>query len=294
MAHVAVAIYLLVELIIFAIAVISSLLYRRSREKGYLYASMMFGSIAVMLLCEIAIAYCEANGLQMALWLFWLIEAAHGIAQLVHVFSIIRLAVSIVRLRRSKLFDAIHLTFVAVYAALIVLFLVRHSFFQLELIAFGAAHAVSLGILIAYRRRMLSPTLRGLVVRFAAVGLVFAPTIGISVYTGLADRLPLGRTALQVAYLLVGEFVVGYYAARMLFARSSVDEPVQHPERYESILSERELEIVSMVKNGYTNREIAELLGISPRTVTNHLYNIYKKIDVRNRVELINEVAAEE
>ena len=59
-------------------------------------------------------------------------------------------------------------------------------------------------------------------------------------------------------------------------------------------LSAREWEIVRLVRNGYTNREIGEILGISHRTVTNHLYNIYRKIDVRNRVELMNEVAAGE
>jgi len=53
-------------------------------------------------------------------------------------------------------------------------------------------------------------------------------------------------------------------------------------------LSRRELEIVQAAMNGDSNREIGEKLFISPKTVENHLYSIYQKTDVRNRVQLFN------
>lgn len=40
--------------------------------------------------------------------------------------------------------------------------------------------------------------------------------------------------------------------------------------------------------NGDSNREIGENLFILPKTVENHLYSIYQKTDVRNRVQLVN------
>ncbi|MBN2441980.1 MAG: response regulator transcription factor [Spirochaetales bacterium] len=48
-------------------------------------------------------------------------------------------------------------------------------------------------------------------------------------------------------------------------------------------LTQREIEILSMVSLGSTNEEISESLNLSLSTVKTHLYNIYKKINVKNR-----------
>jgi DNA-binding CsgD family transcriptional regulator len=50
-------------------------------------------------------------------------------------------------------------------------------------------------------------------------------------------------------------------------------------------LSRRELEIVRLVTVGRTNREIAQELFLSPRTVDMHVRNILRKLDCRSRVE---------
>jgi DNA-binding NarL/FixJ family response regulator len=51
-------------------------------------------------------------------------------------------------------------------------------------------------------------------------------------------------------------------------------------------LSPRELEIVKLIAEGLTSREIAELLVISPNTVERHRANILEKLGLRNRVDL--------
>ena len=50
-------------------------------------------------------------------------------------------------------------------------------------------------------------------------------------------------------------------------------------------LSERELEVLSLVVRGYTNREIAEALVISPFTARNHVTSILDKLGVSRRSE---------
>ena len=52
----------------------------------------------------------------------------------------------------------------------------------------------------------------------------------------------------------------------------------------------REREVISLVITGRSNREITEDLFISPETVKKHIYNAYRKIGVRNRVQLVNAV----
>jgi len=50
-------------------------------------------------------------------------------------------------------------------------------------------------------------------------------------------------------------------------------------------LTGREIEILQMVSMGIKNEEIAEKMFIAPNTVKTHLYNIYKKINVKNRLQ---------
>jgi DNA-binding CsgD family transcriptional regulator len=56
-------------------------------------------------------------------------------------------------------------------------------------------------------------------------------------------------------------------------------------------LTAREREIAKLVASGRTNREIAEELVLSPRTIEAHLRSIYGKLDVRSRVELTRQLA---
>ncbi|MHB1606866.1 MAG: helix-turn-helix transcriptional regulator [Leptospirales bacterium] len=52
-------------------------------------------------------------------------------------------------------------------------------------------------------------------------------------------------------------------------------------------LTPRQQEVVSKVTQGYSNRVIAESLGISEQTVKDHLHDIFEKLRLRSRCELI-------
>jgi DNA-binding NarL/FixJ family response regulator len=51
-------------------------------------------------------------------------------------------------------------------------------------------------------------------------------------------------------------------------------------------MSDREIEVISLLARGHENNEIAELLGISGKTVKNHVSNILAKLEMNNRVQL--------
>ena len=53
------------------------------------------------------------------------------------------------------------------------------------------------------------------------------------------------------------------------------------------LLTEREIEVVRLIAEGLINREIAEHLGISVKTVDTHRGNIMEKLNVHNTAELI-------
>ena len=78
--------------------------------------------------------------------------------------------------------------------------------------------------------------------------------------------------------------------------RASAPQIQQHDElQFEAIeqqpgwmceLTKREAQIAKMAITGKTNSEIAKFNGVSIRTVEGHLYQVYSKLQVRNRQEL--------
>lgn len=55
----------------------------------------------------------------------------------------------------------------------------------------------------------------------------------------------------------------------------------------EEVLTERELEVLRLAAQGLGNREIADRLFVSPRTVQSHLANIFGKLEVGSRTEAV-------
>lgn len=75
-------------------------------------------------------------------------------------------------------------------------------------------------------------------------------------------------------------------------ARIMLDDYVQHladkgiEDRYDS-LSEREREVFQLVAEGYSGKEVASMLDISPATVETHRAHIMEKLDVHSTAELV-------
>lgn len=66
-----------------------------------------------------------------------------------------------------------------------------------------------------------------------------------------------------------------------------------YPNKYKKSnidLTSKELEIVKLIKQGYSNEEICQILYISKATVKTHINHIYSKLNVVNRVQLINKI----
>ena len=57
-------------------------------------------------------------------------------------------------------------------------------------------------------------------------------------------------------------------------------------------LTVREKDIIRLLFDGYSNREMAESLGLSALTIRNHVSNLLLKFQVRNRTELLSRFVA--
>ena len=80
----------------------------------------------------------------------------------------------------------------------------------------------------------------------------------------------------------------------------SISTPRQLPQRHEREkekvhseyhlelnLTKREQEVLRLVAEGHTDREVAEILVLSPRTINRHLSNIFVKLDVPGRAAAV-------
>jgi DNA-binding NarL/FixJ family response regulator len=57
-------------------------------------------------------------------------------------------------------------------------------------------------------------------------------------------------------------------------------------DRYDS-LSEREREVLQLIAEGQSNKEVADTLAVSPATVETHRAHIFQKLDVHNTAEVV-------
>jgi two-component system, NarL family, nitrate/nitrite response regulator NarL len=88
--------------------------------------------------------------------------------------------------------------------------------------------------------------------------------------------------------VMTGEYWVGRESVSNLvqYLRTLVQSSGEEAKQKKFGLTPRELEIVSAVVAGYSNKEIAEYFKISEDTVKHHLSNIFDKLGVSTRLEL--------
>jgi len=75
----------------------------------------------------------------------------------------------------------------------------------------------------------------------------------------------------------IAKRVLGYFSA----ARTTV------PSRVFPELSERERELLALIARGRSNQEIADQLGLTLKTVRNHVSNIFSKLQVADRAQAV-------
>jgi len=74
-----------------------------------------------------------------------------------------------------------------------------------------------------------------------------------------------------------------HLANARLIRRATEGVSTAHELRKDFKLTSREVEVLSWLSKGKTNRDIAQILGLSPRTIDKHLEQIYAKLGVENR-----------
>ncbi|MGH2343021.1 response regulator [Segnochrobactraceae bacterium EtOH-i3] len=91
---------------------------------------------------------------------------------------------------------------------------------------------------------------------------------------------PAGDPALAVTVGLVGPLGQGQLLLHLTQEAAALDDTTL---RDRLNISDREAQVLTWIAQGKSNRDIGDILGLSPRTINKHLERIFKKIGVENR-----------
>ena len=118
----------------------------------------------------------------------------------------------------------------------------------------------------------------------AAFGTEPVPARAMARWLALAQRQGDGTTPLPEGQRLAAR-PLGASGLGETMLLLSVDAPGATPvmRTPPTPLTPRETEVLSWIAKGKTNRDIAEILGMSPRTVNKHLEHIFEKLGVETR-----------
>ncbi|MCA9919425.1 MAG: response regulator transcription factor [Anaerolineales bacterium] len=86
--------------------------------------------------------------------------------------------------------------------------------------------------------------------------------------------------------IIRGEIYVHPALTHLLFTSKHEKKVADAPKKL-ALLTQRELEVLRLLVSGYTNRQIADQLILSVRTVETHRANLTTKLDLHTRLDLI-------
>ncbi len=175
------------------------------------------------------------------------------------------------------------------------LFTREEILYSLLQIAFIPSVIYSLYLLFAHYRKIKQKLLRKAIRTFLIISVSLLPFIVIDIFSSripVVSRVVPERTSFSLLLFYLAWNVVNLvYSVRHFFRPIDEEAAFLRSAVTESYsVTDREYSIIELIAEGHGNKQIASQLNISEQTVKNHIYNIYKKIGVFSRVELINKI----
>ena len=277
----------------FVVVTLSLLLHARFASPAYLYWAliMLGGTLLIMANASAHYLTLAGSGTHRLLVSFFVFNLS---GELLLGYCVPRIAYGVAGMRIPVVRGALHLLVVAGLGALVIIEgLTRNDVVAavriiVRIVWMGYGYAV----LISGTRTITDKSQRAVIRAFLATGAVVLPIMlsaelaSLLLPQGVALRsIPVASLLWLSAYSALSVVLV----VRFIFGpQSKVNGPVSDLFVKTFRISDREREIIRFILQGNTEAHIGDLLFISRRTVVNHVYSIYRKTDVSNRVQLIN------
>lgn len=147
-------------------------------------------------------------------------------------------------------------------------------------------------------KQVVNKDLKQAIKSFLLITIIFLPFMileSYKPYIQLIKSIELLKMASLPSYFLTINifnliFVLKYFNTPSFIANNKLTDYFK--QTYD--ITEKQSEIIELVIEGITYKQIAEKLFISPKTVDNHIQNIYKKLNVNSKMQLSHFVHSNE
>lgn len=265
---------------------VSLLLYIKHRKKVLKYFALFTISMLIELLYFIGKYYFNNIFLNNEAFIEFLLRSLYvfgfSIFLITFPFFMIHLLLIKLSLQKKIIFSSISLTVVVLYFLQILInfqftyvYIVINVFFISTMIYCFTIAAINL-------KNITDNKLRKILLIFLIIAIIFSPLI---IYDVIIEKITLSLPAYFFTINTLGIIFSFLYLNQPPFLENYqlTDYFIK---KYN--ITEREKEIISLMKMGLSNNEIGDKIFISIHTVENHIYNIYQKLNIKNRVQLFN------
>ena len=291
-------IFLAMNIVAFSLGIVVLILgilsFRRSGRLSFRIFTLLFGGAVLYVLVEILRLYSNVAAGVFGNTIPVVAMVLSGMANGLVGYAIPVLAFQLVNLRISPPRASLHGAAILLLIALGVLDDVFPSSFlpMADAAAIFALQLYGMAVVVGSFRRIEEATVKELARGAIIVSLVMSLVVGAERWLrSRSFATPFVRQYgfAELAYFLAITLLLLVYALKYLFKAAPAGAsalPEHFIEKYG--ISPREREIISMILLGHGNRKISETLFISAMTVKNHIYHIYQKTGVANKIQLIN------
>jgi DNA-binding CsgD family transcriptional regulator len=300
-----IAYYLIVIMVGFAALVVAGFRAFKTQDSDLKNFCILYASFTFVLILSVLRKYLSINVENYSLQAWYVILGISQVANCIVIIALINFLWNATQIRYQKILNFIFL--LAMLVCIVLIFspigatldveqkIIRLGFgFKISSILYFASFTFAIIVTVIYLKQIWKTEQRNFI-----LGLLLFASFGYleSLFsfpnslrtTSVAFGQDLDFLYSSIPYALYGFFLMYY------FLHFSLPTQLEHGQLSESFLStynitDREREIILMVIQGKSNADIAGELVISLATVKTHLHNIYQKVGVDSRYDLLARV----
>lgn len=295
MGHLIFLFYILSFTLGFSVILISFLLWLKNRNKMLKLFVLCALSLTLILTEQMITAYALTNVVESsALKMLLRFVSAAGCSLLIYSLT------QLVRMLIDKQISGRLLSGLIVYSLLPVAATLLYTIAGMQIVIWMASALLFLSILynavtlLVHLNRIHFGMIRGGIRNLIIISLLMFPILIADIFI---EKIPMFGETFEFGLLSVFVFYTVfsamslYYIAKGFYVLMSRRSQPGHPvDLGEFHITNREKEIIDCLTAGLSYRQISEKLSISIPTVKTHVTNIYKKLGVQNKIELINAI----
>jgi DNA-binding CsgD family transcriptional regulator len=292
--HLSLALYMVSFSLGIAVLFLSLFAHATYHERSFLRLAAVFGSVVILLIADALMTYNQVVDGELAVVERWLAPALWAVGSGLFAYALTGIVLTVTSVPVSPIQMLMRVLSIAAMAAVGALrpWFKRSGFPELPAMTFGLVQVYAIVVLLRGLRRIETMPLRVFFRQLAKLVIVMLGLGLVQLALRRTVSLPAFFREFPLVEILSFFGIIAlliFYAVRYFMKSPPVPGCVLSEEFVRDYgISPRECEIASMMIQGLSNGMIGEKLFISAATVKNHIYHIYKKTGVTNKVQLIN------